>query len=179
MLVTGGSTIRVAHNSYSVPSRLIGEYVRVRLFERRLEVFYGGTRQLTIDRLVGRNGHHIDYRHVIWSLVRKPGAFARYRYRESFFPTLAFRRTYDALLAARGACIDTDLAYLRVLHLAAATMECEVDAALTTILGEQRVPDVDAVRAITVTTTVEVPALGEPAIDLATYDALLALGAIA
>ena len=44
-----------------------------------------------------RTTHRIDYRHVIWWLVRKPGAFARYRYREELFPSLMFRRAYDAL----------------------------------------------------------------------------------
>ena len=48
--------------------------------------------ELACERLVGRNLHRIDYRHVIWSLVRKPGAFARYVYREEMFPSLVFRR---------------------------------------------------------------------------------------
>jgi hypothetical protein len=45
---------------------------------------------------------------VIWSLVRKPGAFARYRYREELFPTLVSRRAYDALRAGRGDRADVD-----------------------------------------------------------------------
>jgi len=178
-LVSIGSTIRVAHNTYSVPSRLIGEYVRVRLFERRLEVVYGGTQQLVIERLVGRNGHRVDYRHVIWSLVRKPGAFARYRYREAFFPSVVFRRAYDAIVDAHGAGTAADLGYLRILHLAAATMECEVEAALAKLLDGARVPDVEAVRALAAPTTVQVPEIIDAPIDLATYDALLAQGAIA
>ena len=42
----------------------------------------------------------IDYRHVIDSLVRKPGAFARYLYREELFPRPTFRQAYDRLKAA-------------------------------------------------------------------------------
>ena len=53
--------------------------------------------QLVIERIVGRNGHRINYRHIIWSLVQEPGAFARYRHREELFPSLAFRRAYDAI----------------------------------------------------------------------------------
>lgn len=79
--VTTWSTIRVKHNTYSVPSRLIGEEVRIRLFDDRLEVYYGDVVQATMERLLGRHGHRINYRHIIWSLVRKPGAFPRYRYR--------------------------------------------------------------------------------------------------
>ena len=99
VLVTAWSTIRVKHNAYSVPSRLIGEWVRVRLFDDRLEVSFRGKDQLVVDRLHGRNGHSINYRHIIWSLVQKPGAFALYRYREDLFPSLIFRRAYDSLLA--------------------------------------------------------------------------------
>ena len=67
----------------------------------------------------------IDYRHVIGSLVRKLGAFARYRYREQMFPTGTFRLAYDALREWRGERADVD--YVRILHLAATTMESEVD----------------------------------------------------
>jgi hypothetical protein len=92
--VTSWSTVRVKHNTYSVPSRLIGEEVLVRMFDDRLEVDYAGDLQLSVERLTGRNGQRIDYRHFIWSLVQKPGAFERYRYREELFPTLIFRRAY-------------------------------------------------------------------------------------
>ena len=93
--VSDWSTIRIKHCAYSVPSRLIGERVKVRLFEENLEVTYAGVTQLACERLRGRNLHRIDYRHVIWSLVRKPGAFARYVYREEMFPSVVFRRAYD------------------------------------------------------------------------------------
>jgi hypothetical protein len=86
--VTAWSTIRVLFNTYSVPSRLKGESVRVRVYERYIEVLYGNEIQLVTERLLGRNGHRINYRHLIWSLVRKPGGFARYRYRDELFPTL-------------------------------------------------------------------------------------------
>jgi hypothetical protein len=83
--VSEGSTIRIKHNTYSIPSRLIGETVKVQVYENRLEVRYGQELMLTVERLLGRFGHRIDYRHIIWSLVNKPGAFARYRYREELF----------------------------------------------------------------------------------------------
>ena len=66
----------------------------------------------------------IDYRHVIGSLVRKPGAFARYRYREHMFPTETFRLAYDALREWKGERADVE--YVRILHLAATTMESDV-----------------------------------------------------
>lgn len=170
--VTSWSTIRVKHNAYSVPSRLCGERLRVRLHEDRLEVYYGGTHQLRIERLRGRNGHRINYRHVIDSLVRKPGAFARYRYREELFPTLTFRRTYDALVAALGDGWDADVEYLRVLHLAARTLESEVEVALDLLLAEAAVPLADRVRPLVEPTVPQVPELAVPAVDLTAYDAL-------
>ena len=64
-----------------------------------LEVYHATTHLLSMPRLLGTGQHRIDYRHVIWSLVRKPGAFAHYRYRDELFPSLVFRRAYDALSA--------------------------------------------------------------------------------
>lgn len=171
--VTGWSTIRVKWNAYSVPSRLIGELVRVRVYEDRLEVFHGGQQQLTLERLQGRDGHRIDYRHLIWSLVRKPGAFARYRYREELFPTLAFRRAYDALSAAH-AGIRADVEYLKLLHLAATTMESEVEAALLLLLDAGQCPDSAQVKALVQPREAANPVdLPVPHVDLGAYDTLL------
>ena len=156
--VTAWSTIRVKHNAYSVPSRLAREVVRVRIFEERLEVCFGGAPQLTVARLPGRNGHRINYRHIIWSLVRKPGAFARYRYRDELFPSPAFRRAYDALRDAQ-AVRKADVEYLRILHLAASTMESDVDQALERLLAAGTVPTAEAVRALVAPERPDVPAL--------------------
>ncbi|MBE3142690.1 MAG: IS21 family transposase, partial [Planctomycetes bacterium] len=89
------STIRAAHNTYSVSSRLIGEVVTVRLSGESLGILYGQTEVARIPRLRGENGHKINYRHIIDGLVRKPGAFEHYRYREDLFPTTRFRMAYD------------------------------------------------------------------------------------
>ncbi|NTU86221.1 MAG: hypothetical protein HGA45_43985 [Chloroflexales bacterium] len=83
------------HNTYSVPSRLIGVTLTVRVRAETLELYVGSSLTLTLPRLHGRFGCHIDYRHLIWSLVRKPGAFAQYRFRDELFPTTAFRVAYD------------------------------------------------------------------------------------
>ena len=91
------STVRVANRTYTVPSRLIGMEVDVRQYADHLEVYYKGSPVERMDRVHGAGEAGIDYRHVIDSLVRKPGAFARYRYREQMFPTGTFRLAYDAL----------------------------------------------------------------------------------
>lgn len=171
--VNAGSTIRVHCCAYSVPSRLIGEAVRVRLYEDRLEVRFAGDVQLACERLRGDKRHRIDYRHVIWSLVRKPGAFARYVYREEMFPSLTFRRSYDAIVGDRPG-VRADLEYLRILHLAAGTLEADVQAALDLLLAEKQAITVDAVKAITAgAERPEVPELEPEPVDLASYDELL------
>jgi hypothetical protein len=137
-----------------------------------LEVFYGGRCQMVVERLRGERKHRINYRHVIWSLVRKPWGFARYRYREEMFPTARFRQAYEALTAALPER-QADLEYLRVLHLAAATMEADVEAAIELLGGEQRLPSFDAVRSLVCERQAEVPEMAPLAVDLASYDELL------
>jgi hypothetical protein len=171
-LVTSWSTIRVRRNTYSVPSRLIGETVRVHVCEQRLAVYHGGVLQLEVERLRGEGGHRINYRHVIWSLVQKPGAFARYRYREELFPSLTFRRAYDALTARLDAW-KADREYLRILHLAASTMEHEVEQALGEVLEAGQCPDADTLKQRVAPETIAVPVVEIPAVDLTSYDHLL------
>jgi len=172
VLVTGWSTIRVKHNAYSVPSRLIGEWVRVRLYDRMFEVRHGGLLQLTVDRLQGRNGHRINYRHIIWSLVQKPGAFALYRYREDLFPSLVFRKAYDALAGAL-AGRQADLEYLRILHLAASTLESDVEASLERLVTGGHLVSAEQVKREVAPGRTVVPQLAAPVVDLSVYDGLI------
>ena len=122
------STIRVRKNTYSVDSRLIGEHVQVHLDTERLEVWYGGECVEQMPRLRGSGKHAIAYRHVIHSLVRKPGAFAHYRYRQDMFPRLLFRVAYDWLREHHPARADRQ--YLEILQMAALEGEDRVDAVL-------------------------------------------------
>lgn len=165
------STIEVGKRIYSVPSRLIGHLVEVRQYADVLEVRYGGKVIETLPRLRGEGGCHVDYRHVIWSLVRKPGAFAHYRFREGLFPSLVFRRAYDALRARRGDRADVE--YVRVLHLAASTSEATVERVLDELLAAGEAFDYAAVKARAKPEAPEVPevTIGQP--DLSDYDALL------
>lgn len=173
--VSQGATIQVRSNAYSVPSRLRGEKVRVRIYDDRLEVYYAQKRQLTVERLRGRGGHRINYRHVIWSLSRKPGAFQRYRYREDLFPAVVFRRAYDAL-SERLPQRRADIEYLGCLKIAAETMQCEVELALDLLLEGGKIPTAEAVRALVQPAAPVVPQLELAAVDLSCYDQLLADG---
>ncbi len=166
------STMQVLRNTYSVPSGLIGSTLLVRVHSETLEVYRATTHLLTMPRLVGTGQHRIDYRHVIWSLVRKPGAFAHHRYRDDLFPSLTFRRAYDALQSHLPERADSH--YVRLLHLAASTAESEVDAALGLLLDQGATPTFDAVRDLVRTPAVQrVPEITAPILDLSTYDQLL------
>ena len=136
-----------------------------------VEVYYAGKLIETMPRIRGSKRAQIDYRHVIWSLVRKPGAFARYRYREELFPSLVFRRAYDSLRGRRQE--RADLEYLRILHLAATTLECRVEAVLETLLSAGEAFDFVRVRDLAAPSEPVVPVLdiGQP--DLAIYDRML------
>lgn len=172
--VSDWSTIRVKKRSYSVPSRLIGESVRVRVYDDRIEAFYADDLQLCCERLRGDRYHRIDYRHVIWSLVRKPAGFERYVYREEMFPSVTFRRAYDAIQSPhRGT--KGDLEYLRILHLAASTLEADVEAALELLLANGSAINSDGVKALVQQKSPAlIPELPAPEVDLTAYDGLLA-----
>jgi hypothetical protein len=165
------STLRLGGRSYSVPSRLIGHLVEVRQHPDQLEVYYTGHLVETLPRLRGALDARIDYRHVIWSLVHKPGAFARYRWREELFPSTVFRRAFDALRQSRGDRAEVE--YVRILHLAASTMESTVEAALVSLLARDEPFDYVAVQAIASPRKPTVPTVSIPSPDLAVYDALL------
>lgn len=171
--VTRNSTIRVQGNAYSVHSRLIGEQVTVRLYIEHVEVWYAQECIDRIPRLRGKQKHRIDYRHIIDWLVRKPGAFANYRYRAELFPTHRFRLAYDLFKRARPSRADKE--YLQLLHLAARVNEAAVDDALAYLIEKELLITVEAAEAL-VRSVTELPPPKDVTIervDLSRYDALL------
>ena len=133
--VDTSSTIRVEGNVYSVNSRLIGEWVEARLYAERVEVWYAQKQVEQLPRLRGRGKHKIAYRHIIDWLVRKPGAFADYRYRADLFPSSRFRGAYDVLLMQQPERAAKE--YLSILQLAARESESGVEAALSRLMNEE------------------------------------------
>lgn len=170
--VNQGGMIRVKNNGYSMPSRLKGERVRVHVYERRLEVYFKGRLQATFERLRGEGGWRVDYRHVVDSMVDRPGAFELYRYRDALFPREVFRHAHEAMHSASNRRWRTDLEYLRIVQLAARESEHEVAAALQLLLGEGVEISLDAVRELVTPPVIEVPALEPLVADLGAYDVL-------
>jgi hypothetical protein len=141
--VSRESTIRVHNNTYSVDSRLIKEWVEVRIYADRLTLWYAQRQIDELPRLRGRGKHRIQYRHVIHSLVQKPGAFERYRYREDLFPSVLFRVAYDEL---REDCPGTAVRqYLRILLWAAQISEARVEGCLRALIEQGQRIRADAV----------------------------------
>ena len=171
--VGAGSTIRVKSNLYSVPARLIGERVEARVGAETIAVWYADQEVLCVERLRGQDKHRIDYRHVIDWLVRKPGAFARYRYQADLFPTVRFRQAYDRLVSQEPARADQD--YLRILQQAATGSEAAVDAALAQLLTETKQVSIVAVERLLGSDSMMslAAAVTVAAADLGQYDELL------
>ena len=125
-----------------------------------------------LPRLRGRRKHRVDYRHIIDWLVRKPGAFESYRYREDLFPSSQFRMAYDTLRETRPQSASKE--YLKILELAAKQSEARVEDALRVLLGNGTALDSQTVEALLAeaerippVTSVEIAA-----VDLASFDAL-------
>ena len=172
--VSRSSTIVVRTNTYSVPSRLIGSKVDLRIGAETITVTHQGHVIQTMPRLVGRKLAAINYRHIIDSLVRKPGAFANYQYREEMFPTTGFRMAWDTLRATHSEKV-ADKMYVEILHLAAHESQDAVADALRHLLATEDQFDVDHVRKL-VTDATSIPAptdINVEAPDLCEFDSLL------
>jgi hypothetical protein len=175
--VTRSSGFLLRHVFYTVPSRLIGHRLRVRLYDDRLEGFLGGSLVLTLPRgrrpADDRNGHVINYHHVIHSLRRKPMALLNLTYRDQLFPREAFRDAWEALLAAgpaRHAC-RTMVGLLALAHDRAC--EAELAGELRALLDAGDLPDLLALQRRFAPQTVALPEVTVTIPAAIAYDALL------
>jgi hypothetical protein len=170
-----GSTLNISHNVYSVHSRLIGERVEVRLYSERIEIWYAQRRVDQFPRLRGEKRHNIQYRHIIDWLVRKPGAFENYRYRDDLFPTTRFRIAYDYLQKHNHSRASNE--YTQLLHLAAMESEEGVDNALRILFETGEIISLKAVESI-LKSNEKYPSIKDVRIDevnLSGYDKLLSI----
>ena len=172
---SGGFTLKKVF--YTVPSRLIGHRLRVRLYDDRLELFIGATLLMTLTRgraaATGKHAHVVDYRHVIHALRRKPMALLNLVYRDQLFPRDAYRLTFDRLLENipdKAACrLMVDL--LALAH----DRGCEADLAaqLTADLVAVRLPDITALRTRFAPDPASLPEVVVHLTPLVAYEALL------
>ena len=176
---TGGFTLRRVF--YSVPSRLIGHRLRVRLYDDRLKVFVGSTPLMTLRRgrtqKRGKHGHVVDYHHVIHALRRKPMALLNLVYRDQLFPRIAYRRTFDVLLEQgdeRYAC-RVMVALLFLAH----ERGCEAALAeqLDHELAAKQLPDIDKLRLQFAPDPAQLPSVVVELQPLSVYNTLLEMPA--
>jgi len=167
-------TIRVLKNTYSLHSRLAGECVKARIHAEQIEVWYAQRQIEVLPRLRGENGHWINYRHVIDRLVRKPGAFENYRYKDDLFPTSQFRIAYD-LLREQAGVKQGNKQYLKLLELAAHENETLVNETLRFLVSQAGPLDVRVVaeRVKARLRPPEVTQIEIAPVDLRIYDQLL------
>lgn len=162
---------------YSVPSRLIGHRLRVRLYDDRLDLLLGGTPLMTLERgrpgPNGKHGHVVDYRHVIHALRRKPMALLSLVYRDQLFPRQAYRLTFERLreeLSPRAAC-KLMVELLSLAHERAC--EAQLAQVLTEDLAHHRLPDLDALRARFSPDPARLPQVSVRLTPLTDYEALI------
>ncbi|CAN0358894.1 unnamed protein product [Scytosiphon promiscuus] len=115
--VSNASVVRIQGGIYSVPSRLIGCQLKACIYRSCIELYYGRRLVQTMPKLVKGQNHAINYRHIIAQLIKKPGAFEDYKYRDCLFPRVIFRKTYDAYKKAFPS--NGHKIYLKILQLAA------------------------------------------------------------
>jgi len=175
--VSRGGTIHVLGNTYSVPSGLKGREIVVRVHEWRIEVYFDGKLVQQNPRLKGKKQSHVNYRHVIGTLLRKPGGFRHYRYREQMFPSPVFRAAWeklDARLSPRRA----DIEYLRILKLTADNLESDVSLALELVMASGQPWDHETVAALVAPRFSAPPDVEEPVVQLEQYDKLCSRGVL-
>jgi len=167
------STINVAHNTYSVDSRLIKEWITVHLKAETLDIYYGSRKIDEFPRLRGSGNHKIDYRHIIDSLIKKPGAFENYRYRDDLFPTINFRIAYDYFRKHNPD--SSSKKYLQILHLASQEGEILVDNALKHLFDQESPITLEAVQEQmkSCTNTRQITEVEVSEVDLKQYDNLM------
>jgi len=132
------STINILHNTYSVHSRLRGEKIQVRVYVDHLEIWYAQKRVDSIPRVRGSSKHKINYRHIIDWLVRKPGAFENYRYKEDLYPSSWFRMAYDWLRSNMS--LQANKEYVKILYCAAKEGETVTEDAIRYLLEKNKQP---------------------------------------
>lgn len=166
--VSGWSTVVIQRSVYSVPSRFIGIKLRALVSSSSIELYYGSKVVAAMGK-VQPGEKSINYRHVISHLLRKPGAFTNYQFREELFPSSVFRRAFDELIAAGP---GGEKEYLRILNLAAHGSELDVSTALNLILQTAAPVSELKVREL-VERRFAVPAVNVNPSNLAAYDQLL------
>ena len=168
--VSSFGTIRVKKMAYSVPSRLKNCKVRVRVYEDKIMIFTGIKHLLTLKKKTGI-GYCIDYRDVIKTLQRKPGAFANCQYKDQLFPQEIFTEAYECLTVKYGERVG-DKEYLAILNFAAMEGEDKVADILREVLAKKEQLTSDIVKS-KLNLPMQIPTVNISRPKFSVYDSLL------
>lgn len=114
---TSESMVTIGKHRYSVPSRYAGKELRAKVDEWSIEFAFRGKAVYRVPRQLGDRGVHVNWRHVLPQLVRKPGAFERWRHRESMYPAPEWKALHEEL-RKRFSAGRSEREYLGILLLA-------------------------------------------------------------
>lgn len=166
----------VKGEQYTAPSRLIGHRLTVREYADHVECWLGAQRVYECPRATRRNGQrqarHIDYRHLVEGLKRKPGAFARWVLRDEVFPREIYRQTWERLsaqLPERTAC----KIIVGLLALAADGHEATVADELEQLYARNELPNIETMTDQLAPRPSTIPAVAVVLPELAAYDTLI------
>lgn len=176
--VTKFALLTVRKESYTVPSRLVGHRLKVRLYDDRVEAYLGESCVFEAPRArpagEGR-ARLIDYRHLVPALKRKPGALVRWRFRDALWPRSEYAATWQRLIERlpeqRAARIMVGLLELAAGH----GCEAALAARLAEIASRDELPDLDRLIEEFAPRPAKMPAVSVVLPALAVYDALVEL----
>lgn len=169
--VTKFGTFTVRSGIYSVASRLVGQRLKVRVYDDRVEAYLGTTCVYAGARVRPKPGEKrakaIDYRHMLPALKRKPGALVRWRFRDALFPRSEYAQAWERLIERlpenRAARVMVGLLELAAAH------GCEAVLAerLAEIIARGELPDLEQIqhefaprKSVLPSVTVVMPGLG-------------------
>ena len=183
VMISSSSTFMLKRVTYTVPSQYIGTRFLVRLHDERLELYHGVKHLLTLPRVYAPAkgyGHHVNYRHVIESLARKPQAFWQSQLKEHLLPSEDYRLIWQQVVEQ----LDRYQACHYMVHLLLLAARCGQEAALGRfVLRQQQVrgklPALADCRQRFLPETITVPTVQSEQHAVSSYDALLASAAAA
>lgn len=165
--VSKSSVVHIQGSVYSVPSRFIGSALRSYVYQDKIEIFFGNYLIQKMPKIT--KGSNVNYRHIIDGLIRKPGAFKNYKYRECLFPMISFRKAYDQLCKKNP--INGEKHYLKILYLAKQHGEQAVNLAIELLLDNKRSLLEKEIRPL-LETKIVAPEVNIKAPNLSSYNAL-------
>lgn len=177
VMISSSSTFRVKRVTYTVPSQYIGTRLLVRLHDERLELYHGMEHLLTLPRIYAPTkgyGHHVNYRHVIESLARKPQAFWQSQLKDHLLPSEDYRLIWQAVVEQ----MDRYQACHYMVHLLWLAARCDQESALGRFVLKQqhlrqKLPALTTCRERFLPADITVPAVNSQQHNVQDYDDLL------